>query len=133
MADPTLATLVLHDRKAAAASDAAAALAAGLGLRPKALFVTPESGDFLQAGGLGDVSAGLPRALARDCDIRLLIPAYRPALQRAAAIDIVAHLPGAAAIPPCSIGRQTLPGGLVVYLVLCSELYDRDGSPYADA
>ena len=63
----------------------------------------------------------------------MLLPAYRPALRDVAAIDIVAHLPGAGAIPPCSIGALTLPDGLVVYLVLCSELYDRDGSPYADA
>jgi starch synthase len=99
----------------------------------KALFVTPESTDFLQAGGLGEVSAALPRALRPGCDARVLIPAYRPALRDVAAIDIVAHLPGAGAIPPCSIGALTLPDGLVVYLVLCSELYDRDGSPYADA
>ena len=99
----------------------------------KALFVTPESTDFLQAGGLGEVSAALPRALRPTCDARLLIPAYRPALRDVAAIDIVAHLPGAGAIPPCSIGALTLPDGLVAYLVLCSELYDRDGSPYCDA
>ena len=61
------------------------------------------------------------------------MPAYRPALRDVASIDIVAHLPGAGAIPPCSIGALTLPDGLVVYLVLCSELYDRDGSPYADS
>ncbi len=99
----------------------------------KALFVTPESADFLQAGGLGEVSAALPRALRPGCDARVLLPAYRPALRNVAAIDIVAHLPGAGAIPPCSIGALTLPDGLVVYLALCSELYDRDGSPYADA
>ena len=126
MPNPIVASLVLHERKSVAPT-------AGPSARPKALFVTAESGDYLQAGGLGDVSAGLPRALARECDARVLLPAYRPALRRVAAIDIVAHLPGVAAIPPCSIGRQTLPGGLVVYLVLCSELYDRDGSPYADA
>jgi starch synthase len=99
----------------------------------KALFVTPESTDFLQAGGLGEVSAALPRALRPGCDARVLIPAYRPALRDVASIDIVAHLPGAGVIPPCSIGALTLPDGLVVYLVLCSELYDRDGSPYGDS
>ena len=97
------------------------------------LFVTPESGDFLQAGGLGDVSAALPRALRRDCDARVLLPGYRPALRSELPIDVVAHLPGAGAIPPCSIGKRTMPDGLVVYLVLCSELYDRDGTPYAGA
>ncbi len=135
MPNPIVASLVPHERKSVTPTPAAltTAPATGLAARPKALFVTAESGDFLQAGGLGDVSAALPRALARECDARVLLPAYRAALKHVAAIDIVAHLPGAGAIPPCSIGRQTLPGGLIVYLVLCSELYDRDGSPYADA
>ena len=48
-------------------------------------------------------------------------------------MDIVAHLPGAGAIPPCSIGMTTLDDGLIVYVVLCEELFKRDGSPYADA
>ena len=48
-------------------------------------------------------------------------------------MQIVAHLPGAGEIPPCSIGRAILDDGLVVYFVLCAELYNRDGSPYADA
>lgn len=29
----------------------------------KLVFVTPEMGDFIKAGGLGDVSAALPRQL----------------------------------------------------------------------
>ena len=113
--------------------DSPIAPAARLDVSARALFVTPEFTDFLQAGGLGEVSAALPRALRPGCDARVLLPAYRPALREVAAIDIVAHLPGAGAIPPCSIGALTLPDGLVVYLVLCSELYDRDGSPYGDA
>ena len=125
----TAANLVRLQREV----DVPTAPAARSDVPAKALFVTPESTDFLQAGGLGEVSAALPRALRPGCDARVLLPAYRPALRNVAAIDIVAHLPGAGAIPPCSIGALTLPDGLVVYLVLCSELYDRDGSPYADA
>jgi starch synthase len=125
----TAANLVRLPREA----DIPTAPAARPDVPSKALFVTPESTDFLQAGGLGEVSAALPRALRPGCDARMLIPAYRPALRDVASIDIVAHLPGAGAIPPCSIGALTLPDGLVVYLVLCSELYDRDGSPYGDS
>jgi starch synthase len=100
--------------------------------RPKILFVTPETADFLQASGLGAVAASLPRALNADCDARVLVPAYPAAMRLDKAIEIVAHLPGAGAIPPCSIGLATLPDGLHVYLVMCAELYDRPGSPYAD-
>ena len=102
------------------------------GRRPKVLFVTPESADFLQAGGLGSVSASLPRALVRQCDPRVLLPGYPAAVGCGKQIEVVAHLPGAGAIPPCSIGKLTLHDGLVFYLVLCSELYERPGSPYCD-
>jgi starch synthase len=101
--------------------------------RPKSLFVTPESADFVQAGGLGHVAASLPRALAAECDVRVLTPGYSAAVRRAGAIEVVAHLDGSGEIPPCSIGRVTLADGVIVYLVLCAELYDRPGSPYADS
>ncbi len=100
--------------------------------RPKVLFVTPESSDFLQAGGLGAVAASLPRALSRDCDVRVLAPGFPAALKIGAEIEIVARLPGAGEIPPCSIGRTATADGLTIYLVLCAELYDRPGSPYAN-
>jgi starch synthase len=47
------------------------------GRRPRVLFVTPEMGDFIKAGGLGEVSASLPRQLTRLCDVRVLMPGYR--------------------------------------------------------
>ena len=130
MPNPPVATLVPSRRWADGTS---IGVTAGVGGRLTVLFVTPESGDVLQAGGLGEVSAALPRAMRPGCDARVLLPGYRPALRAGAPIEIVTHLPGAGAIPPCSIGALTLPDGLIVYLVLCSELYDRDGSPYADA
>jgi starch synthase len=98
--------------------------------RQSVLFVTPETSDFVQAGGLGAVSASLPRALGRHCDIRVLTPAYRQTLARIRPGDVVAHLPGAGAIPPCSIARVSTSDGLVAYVVLCAELFDRDGGPY---
>ncbi len=101
-------------------------------LRPRVLFVTSELSDFVQAGGLGAVSAALPRALKRHGDVRVMLPGYRQVLERAPAMELVAHFPGACAIPPCSIGKTTLADGLIVYVVLCEELYKRDGSPYTD-
>ena len=102
-------------------------------LRQRVLFVTSEMSDFVQVGGLGAVSASLPRALKRYADVRVLLPGYSDTLAKARALEIVANLPGLGAVPPCSIGVTTTEDGLVVYLVLCDELYRRDGSPYADA
>lgn len=95
------------------------------------LFVTSELADFAKAGGLGDVSAGLPRALRhRGIDARVLMPAYPEVLCKASDISIVAHLPGRAGIDACRIGEVRTPDGLILYLVLEPSLYQRTGSPY---
>ena len=63
----------------------------------KVLFATSEFADFAKAGGLGEVSAGLPRALQhRGIDARVLLPAYPEVISRAIDITVVAHLPGRA-------------------------------------
>ena len=67
----------------------------------KILYVTPEISDFVKAGGLGDVSAALPRALrAASCDVRSLIPGYRQVLRRCDRMEVVGRLDGVAGIPP---------------------------------
>jgi starch synthase len=99
----------------------------------RVLFVTPEMADFIQVGGLGDVSAALPRALRRHLDIRILLPGYPQVLAQAQRLEVVGQLPGRAEIPPCNVGRFTTPDGLVVYALLCPALYERSGTPYADA
>jgi starch synthase len=101
--------------------------------RRRILFVTPELADFIKAGGLGDVSAALPRALRRYADVRVLIPAYRPIARLREAISIIGRLPGSAGVPACDLGRLTTRDGLVVYVLLAPELYDREGGPYGDA
>ncbi|MCB8822194.1 glycogen synthase GlgA [Microvirga rosea] len=100
--------------------------------RQSILFVTSEISDYVKAGGLGEVSAALPRALRHHYDVRILIPGYRQVLSQIGPVDVIAHLPGAFGIPPCSIGYGRTKDGLTVYVVLCSELYDREGSPYGD-
>ena len=98
----------------------------------KILFVTSEFADFAKAGGLGDVSAGLPRALRRrGLDVRVLLPAYPEVIAKSSDITIVAHLPGHNGIDPCCIGETLTPDGSHLYLALEPSLYQRTGSPYA--
>lgn len=94
------------------------------------LFVTTEITDFVKVGGLGDVSSALPRALAAHHDVRVLIPAYREMVQSNYDIVTVGHLPSFAGLPACDIGQLTCRDGLIVYVLLCPELYEREGTPY---
>jgi starch synthase len=60
----------------------------GLVLPIRSLFVTSELAGLAKAGGLGDVSAGLPWALRqRGIDVRVLMPAYREVLARLPDMD----------------------------------------------
>ncbi|MCH4812379.1 glycogen synthase GlgA [Vreelandella neptunia] len=94
------------------------------------LFVTTEITDFVKVGGLGDVSSALPRALAAHHDVRVLIPAYREMVQSDYDIETVGHLPAFAGLPACDVGQLTCRDGLIVYVLLCPELYEREGTPY---
>jgi starch synthase len=98
----------------------------------RVLFVTPEIADFVKVGGLGEVSAALPRSLLSSCDVRVLVPGYRAVLAGCDGMTLVGTLPRLAGIPQCGIGRVTTPDGLVIYVILCDELYDREGTPYND-
>jgi starch synthase len=101
--------------------------------RERILYVTSEIADYVKAGGLGEVSAALPRTLRRDYDVRVLIPGYPQVVNGRDTITVVGRLAGLADIPACDIGRIDRPDGLVIYVLLCPELYDRPGSPYVDA
>jgi len=97
----------------------------------RVLFVTSEFAGLAKAGGLGDVSAALPRALIRQgVDIRLVMPAYPDVMARIGGVEVVGELPGRAGIPPCQVGRARLEDGLILYLLICPSLYDRPGNPY---
>ena len=100
--------------------------------KKRILFVTSELADLVKVGGLGDVSAALPKALSSRHDIRVLIPGYRQVLEAGLPIRIIGQVGGLAALPPCRIGRLDLPDGLIVYLLICPELYEREGTPYGD-
>jgi len=96
------------------------------------LYVTSEIDDYVKAGGLGEVSATLPRALRRHCDIRVLVPGYRQVVSQHPQMEIAARLPAHAGLPACDIGRVQAADGLIIYVVLCPQLYDRPGTPYLD-
>ncbi|NWC07629.1 glycogen synthase GlgA [Pseudomonas agarici] len=98
--------------------------------KKKVLFVTSEFADLVKAGGLGDVSAALPRAMRHLHDVRVLIPGYSQVLHSDNPIHLVGELGGHAALPPCKIGRMDMPDGLVIYVLICPELFEREGTPY---
>ena len=59
----------------------------------KILFVSSELHPFAKTGGLGDVSGSLPKALsALDQDVRILIPAYHFAIQKATQLNYIAQI-----------------------------------------
>lgn len=96
------------------------------------LFVTPEYSGLVKVGGLGDVSAALPNALLAQHDVRILIPGYRQIINSGYPITIVDSLDAYAGLPACKIGRMQIGKGPVIYVVLCPELYDREGNAYGD-
>ncbi|MCW3148107.1 glycogen synthase GlgA [Stutzerimonas stutzeri] len=100
--------------------------------KKKILFVTSELTDLIKTGGLADVSAALPRALGALHDVRVLIPGYAQVMRSGHSIRVVGSLSAQADLPACRIGRMDMPDGLIIYVLICPELYEREGSPYGD-
>jgi starch synthase len=96
------------------------------------LFVTSEAYPLMKTGGLGDVSASLPAALKRlQCDVRVMMPAYRDALARAGPVKQVARLSLPQADTAIALLQTTLPGtGVTTWLIDGPSAYDRPGNPY---
>ena len=99
----------------------------------KILFVTSEYADLIKVGGLGDVSAALPKALATRHDVRILIPGYKQVIDSNHSITVVDTLEAYAGLPACKIGRMQINNGPIIYIIICPELYEREGNPYGDA
>jgi starch synthase len=90
----------------------------------RVLFVSPECAPLTKTGGLGDVSAALPRALrAEGVDVRSLLPGYSEVMREVGNAKRVAklNLLGFA----CELVEW---GSLLV--LGCPQLYVRDGGPY---
>ena len=101
-------------------------------LKRPILFVTTEMSDYVKVGGLGEVSAALPRALAAHFDVRVMIPGYPQVLARHRNLTIVGEIDAHANMPACRLARAKAPDGLVIYIVLAPELFEREGTPYGD-
>ena len=99
----------------------------------KVLFVTPECAPWVKTGGLGEVSADLPKALrALGLDAQLLMPAYASVLLAAGEVVPMAELPAAHGFPAARLLRAHLPSGVPALLIDAPGLYRRDGGPYGD-
>jgi hypothetical protein len=96
------------------------------------LFATPEVSDFVQVGGLGAVSAALPRALQGLADIRLVIPGDSEVLAGLVDLTILGGFPAFAELLTFEVGFGRAADGLPYYVVVCPGLFERAGSPYGD-
>ncbi len=97
------------------------------------LFATPECAPLVKTGGLGDVSAALPPALARlGADVRVLMPAYG---DMALGGELVASwsLPAEGVWPAAQLLQVQRAGAPTLLLLACPALYARAGTPYSDA
>lgn len=103
------------------------------GSKMRVLFVTTEMADFVKVGGLGDISAALPRALRQQCDVRVLIPGYPQVLRKLKNLEVIRHLDGLAQIPGCELALGATEDKLKVFTVICPALFERSGGPYVDA
>ncbi len=94
------------------------------------LFVASEVAGFAKTGGLGDVAAALPRALAgHGHDVRIVMPMYARAQGSGRPFERVireATLDLGGTRVHYSVYESSLPGSKVpVYLIRCPSLYDR--------
>jgi len=98
----------------------------------RVLYVTSEVFPFAKTGGLADVSASLPVAL-RDLgiDVRLLVPGYPQALERASDAKEVLRLGDPLGCGEVRLLETSLPfSDVPVWLIDCPRLYDRAGGLY---
>ena len=99
--------------------------------RLRILFATSECAPLVKTGGLGDVSAALPAALAAlGADARILMPAYRGVLARLPACREIARFPASAELPESRLLQSQTPSRVLLYALDCPQLYDREGGPY---
>src|SRR3954452_17592509 len=98
------------------------------------LYATSECAPWIKTGGLGDVAAGLPHALAgAGVDVRVLMPGYHRALDQVPNAPVVVRWPATGTFPAIELLDAALPNGVPILLVRCASLYERTGGPYQDS
>lgn len=99
---------------------------------PRVLFVTSEMAPWQKTGGLGDISAALPRALSQaGVDVRVLIPAYPSLLSAFPEASIVAEIPHPGGrLPGARVLQAATAEGMPLLLLDCPACYGRPGDPY---
>lgn len=101
----------------------------------RVLFVSSEIFPLAKTGGLGDVSAALPRALANGgAEVSLILPAYPQAVEHLKhRIGEPIELGGLLGAGESRLLSARMPDtGLPVWLVDCPALFSRDGGLYQD-
>ncbi len=99
----------------------------------KILFAASEAQPLIKTGGLADVAGSLPVELQQlNNDVRLVLPAYPQAVDRAAPLETVATLHLPETTEPVRLLEGRLGGQLPVYLVDIPGFFDRPGNPYTD-
>ena len=100
----------------------------------KILFATSEAQPLIKTGGLADVAGSLPLALSElGLDVRLVLPAYPQAVERAIPLETVATIKISGVTEPVRILEQKREGNLHLYLVDAPSLFNRPGNPYTEA
>jgi len=99
----------------------------------RVLHVSAELYPWVKAGGLGDVAAGLPLAIAAlGQDVRLVLPGFSGFLNAFENITDIARLATPFAPERVRLALGHMPGtGQLAYLVDHPPFYDRPGNPYA--
>ena len=99
------------------------------------LQVCAEIFPFLKTGGLADVTAALPPALAQlGDDTRVLVPGFASIVDALRAPQVVAEPPWRFGAASVRVLRGELgTSGITAYVIDAPDFYRREGGPYADA